>query len=195
MPLPAAGCRGADSHDTMCPPCAAAEEYCRLDASVPMCILGVTAAETAAASPERQQMDATQKLDELLAAYAFDELPAFTAAAESLRRHIDDGGALPAQLQSFADDIAFDVSRGPVARGILSAAWGAELRIDFAVCMVRDSGIVVHTGSKFNAPGDAGFGTVRADATADDIRRAVVRAFGESIESALMTFGQLKSWR
>lgn len=139
-------------------------------------------------------MNATQKLDDFAAAYAFDDLPAFTAAAAELRRHLDNGGALPAHLQSAADDLAFDVSRGPVARGILSPAWGAELKIYFAVCLVQEDGIVVHTGDRFSAPGDAGFGSVRADATAADIRRAVVHAFGEAVDSALSTFDQCKTW-
>ena len=139
-------------------------------------------------------MDATNTLDQLLAAYAHDDAAAFAVAAAALLDHHRHGGCLPDHLQSFADDLLDLVRRGPVARGALSPAWGKDLSISFRVHVRRDGVAMSYEGDD-DSSGDYGCASVRADAGPQDVNDAVAAAFAECVDSATGRIREWKTWR
>lgn len=136
-------------------------------------------------------MDPTSCLDRILSAYAHDDAVEFSAAAADLQALIDKGGFLPAHLQSFAEDMRFDLDRLPVATGRRDDDDDDDATLDFRVYIRPDATLELQTGdSSYDTDhrGDIGAGSVSPHDDDDDIRRAVYDAFAEAVESAIQSF-------
>ena len=136
-------------------------------------------------------MDPTNCLDRILSAYAHDDIDEFNAAARDLESWHNKGGFLPAQLQSFADDMRFDLDRLPVATGRRDDDDDDDATLDFRVYIRPEATLELQTGDASydtDHRGDIGAGSVSPHDDDDDIRRAVYDAFAEAVGSAVQSF-------
>jgi hypothetical protein len=138
-----------------------------------------------------------ESLDAILQAYSRDDLPAFRDGVSRFWDEANCGAPLSGMLLEFAETLRRILKSSPVARGVLCPEWGGELFVPFKVYIRPEGALAMNLGDDPDADrrGDIGASEVYLDSTPDDIRRAIIAAFGEATESAFITMEFNGNWR